>query len=167
MESNETSAEEPKPTTLFGQGAALAEFADSLDLLPYSDRRVMGGMFYEEKMVGAAIAGMLAWLESRWGPIAVRAAQKEAIYYTEDESFIGEVPSFTSDGKRLSVGDEVTGKAHRDGEVRSFKGVIKKIGPTYWGSELCPTGVVVDGPDVPQGYEWSWDWHDLEKVTES
>ncbi|MEU0218721.1 hypothetical protein ABZ281_28090 [Streptomyces sp. NPDC006265] len=155
------------PETLYARGEALAKFAESLGLVdPSFSRTGLGGMFAEEKLVGAATAALRAWLESRRGPIAVRAADKEAMYFTEDESFIGQVPLFTYGGITLSVGDEVTGTNRAsNGEERVFRGVVKEIGPTYWGSELCPTGLVVEGPDVPQ--DGSWDWHDLKKVTES
>ncbi|MFK0015704.1 hypothetical protein [Streptomyces sp. NPDC091027] len=156
----------PTPASLWERGDALVKFAGGLKMLgPHFQPDVMGGLFYDEKLVGAAIAAMHAWLEAKWGPVAVRAADKEAMYFTEDESFIGQVPSFTYGGTRLSVGDRVTGTARVDGAERSFTGVVKQIGPTYWGTELCPTGVAIDGPDVPQ--DGSWDWHDLTKVTES
>ncbi|MFC4507043.1 MULTISPECIES: hypothetical protein [Streptomyces] len=154
------------PKSLYEQGEALAQFAESLGAGdPALSRTGLGGLFFEEKLVGAATAALRAWLESRRGPIAVRAADKEAMYFTEDESFIGQVPMFTSGGTTLSVGDEVAGTARVDGEECTFRGVVKAIGPTYWGSELCPTGLVVAGPDVPQ--DGSWDWHDLTRVTKS
>jgi hypothetical protein len=158
---------EPTPQSLYEQGEALAKFAESLRMGdPHLGRAGLSGMFSEEKLVGAAIAALRAWLESRRGPIAVRAADKEAMYFTEDESYIGQVPLFTSGGITLSVGDDVVGTSRdSSGEERVFHGVVKAIGPTYWGSELCPTGIEVEGPDVPQ--DGSWDWHDLKKVTES
>ncbi|PNE43406.1 hypothetical protein [Streptomyces noursei] len=165
MQPNEGPDANSPACSLYERGEALARFADSINVVPsYFDRTTMGGLFFEEKLVGAAMAAMLAWLESRWGPIAVRAAQKEANYHTDDESCIGAVPSFNSAGKRLAVGDEVVGQAHGlNGEVRTFEGRLTRITPTYWNSELCPTGLVVEGPNAPQGSSWSYDWHDLTK----
>ncbi|MFD7552448.1 hypothetical protein [Streptomyces sp. NPDC059816] len=155
---------ESHPTTLYSRGAALVQFAESLGLM--REPRCMSslGPFYDEQLIGHAIAAMSAWLEAERGPVTVRAALKESMYYTDDESQIGAVPRFTYGGNTLSVGDTVdVQKIGPMGEnADTFRAVIKEISPTYWGSELCPTGVVLDGPDVPVGE--SWDWHSMTKV---
>ncbi|ORT58123.1 hypothetical protein [Streptomyces sp. CB03238] len=158
---------EAAPSSLYERGEALVKFAEGLGLVDaYVQRDAMGGMFYDPQLIGAAIAAMQAWLECRWGPVAVRAAEKEAMYFTEDESYIGEVPSFTYGGKRLSVGDEVVCATRgANGEERSFQGVIKAIGPTYWGSELCPTGVQLDVPEENKNDPVDWEF--LTKVPKS
>jgi hypothetical protein len=122
------------------------------------------GPFYDEKLIGHAIAALSAWLEAQRGPVTVRAALKEAMYFTEDESEIGLVPTFTYGGKTLSVGDTVDVQRFgpRGENAGTFRAVIQQISPTYWGSELCPTGVVLEGPNVPK--DGSWDWHSMTKV---
>ncbi|MFL4491699.1 hypothetical protein ACJ6WD_10635 [Streptomyces sp. VTCC 41912] len=158
---------ESKPTALYVQGAALAHFAESLGLMREPRSVSPLGLFYDQKLIGHAVAAMWAWLESRRGPVSVRAAQKEAMYFTEDEGCIGKVPTFTYGGVTLSVGDEVDvqNRGLRGEKLNIFRAVIKAIEPTYWGSELCPTGVELVGPDVPEASTWSW--QDMTKVTET
>jgi hypothetical protein len=161
-------AVESTPSSLYARGEALVKFAEGLGLVDsYLDRDSMGGYFYDPKLIGAAIAAMQAWLECKWGPIAVRVAEKEAMYFTEDESYIGRVSSFTHSGTRLTAGDNVVVQTHgpKGEPTGSFRAVFKGVGPTYWGSELCPTGVELGGPEVPE--DASWDWHSITKADES
>ncbi|MET9119899.1 hypothetical protein [Streptomyces sp. NPDC004528] len=138
--------------SLYEMGEALVKFVEGHDFYDLAYSRQHVGLFYGQKVAGAVITAVRTWLEAQYGALAVRAADFESMMMISDEAPGGHVPRMVWNDKTLSVGDQVHCEPDSD-RPEALDGVITYINTTFWGQELCATGVGVraagSSKDVP------------------